>query len=97
MNEHLKVSLLFLLKISIIFSQENTIEEIYKFNGNVKSVLCDSYLAEKTSEGFEIIEKAWEEAEKTDQLIEFNKNGKIIKISFYDKDAKLERRILYCK
>lgn len=95
MHTHLKISLLFILNISIIFGQENTIEEIYKLNGNVKSVRYDSYLAEKTSKGHEIIEKGWEETEALDKVIEFNKAGKIIKISFFDKDAKLKREHEY--
>src|SRR5690554_8202586 len=95
MYTHLKTSLLLLFNITLIFSQENSIEEVYPFNGDVKSVRYDSYLAEKTTEGYEIIEKGWEDVEKADKFIEFNKDGKIIKISFYDKAAKLEREHEY--
>ena len=37
------------------------------------------------------IEKGWENTEKNDKLIEFNEYGKIIKISYFNKDSKLQR------
>lgn len=80
-----------IINLGAIYSQETSIEEIYKLKGKVKTVRYDSYLSKNTSEGFVYIEKGWEGAEKNDKLIEFNEFGRIIKISFYDKDSKLQR------
>ncbi len=84
---------LFLCK-SEIYCQETYYSDI-NINGRVKKITYDSYLAKMTFKGLQKVKKGWEESDKNNQVIELNESGKIVKVSFYDKDSKLVREQNY--
>lgn len=72
-------------------SQERVIDEYYNLNGIIKSISTNSYLAKQTSNGLVKVKKGWEDSFERDELIEFNENGTIKKITYRGINSKVER------
>jgi hypothetical protein len=72
-------------------SQERVIDEYYNLNGKIKSISSDSYLANQASNGLEKVKKGWEDSFERDELIEFNENGKVNKVTYRGINSKVER------
>jgi len=86
-NYKLLSVLILIINWSLIYSQGPSIED-YNLNGKVKLIRGDSYLAKMTSQGLEKVTKGWDDAEKNDEIIEFDEYGKVSKVSYLGNDSK---------